>query len=53
MNSSLLKSFASSITEFAHFVDDTDLFESKLMEYGKVILKNNAITMCLKHFVKN
>lgn len=52
MNNNLLKSFASSITEFAHFVDDSDLFESKLLEYGTVIFKDHAITECLKHFIK-
>ena len=52
MNVPLLKSFASSITEFAHFVNESDLFESKLLEYGKVILKSNAVSTCLKHFVK-
>lgn len=51
-NDHLLKSFASSITEFAHFVDDSDLFESKLLEYGTVIFSNNAISECLKHFIK-
>ncbi|MBO5479097.1 MAG: adaptor protein MecA [Clostridia bacterium] len=53
MNTSLLKTFASSITEFAHFVDNSDLFESKLLEYGNIIFKDDAISMCLKHFVKN
>lgn len=52
MNVPLLKSFASSITEFAHFVNESDLFESKLVEYGKVIFKSNAVSTCLKHFVK-
>lgn len=52
MNANLLKSFASSITEFAHFVNDSDLFESKLLEYGNIIFKDNAISMCLKHFIK-
>lgn len=51
-NDHLLKSFASSITEFAHFVDDSDLFESKLLEYGTVIFNDNAISECLKHFIK-
>ena len=32
----LLKSFCSSITEFAHFVDDAELFESKLLEYKSI-----------------
>lgn len=46
----LLKTFCSSITEFAHFVNNSELFESKLLEYGELIIKNNAIDMCIKHF---
>lgn len=52
MNTHLLKSFTSGITEFAHFVNDSDLFESKLLEYGNIIFENNAIKECFKHFVK-
>ena len=50
INTNLLKSFCSSITEFAHFVDDAELFESKLLEYGNVIMNDNAIDTCIKHF---
>lgn len=52
MNTNLLKSFASSITEFAHFVNDSTLFESKLLEYGTVIIPDHAITECFKYFIK-
>lgn len=52
MNEHLLKSFASSITEFAHFVEDSDLFESKLLEYGTVIFNDHAVSECFKHFIK-
>ena len=52
VNSNLLKSFSSSITEFAHFIDDSIVFESKLLEYGTIIFKDKAITQCLKHFNK-
>jgi adapter protein MecA 1/2 len=48
----LLKSFTACITEFAHFIENSDLFESKLLEYGKLIFKDEAITNCLTHFVK-
>ena len=48
-----LKTFYSSIIEFAHFVNNADLFEKKLQEYGKLIIKNKAIKTCLKHFVEN
>lgn len=50
VNNNLLKTFCSSITEFAHFVDNANLFESKLLEYGKIVMKNNAIDVCIKHF---
>lgn len=50
MNNNLLKSFCSSITEFASFVDNADLFETKLLEYGTLIMKDNAIDICLSHF---
>lgn len=50
MNNNLLKSFCSAISEFAHFVNSSDLFESKLLEYGKVIIKDSAIDICIKHF---
>lgn len=53
MNVNLLKAFASSITEFAHFVNESDLFESKLLEYGNIIFKDNAISMSFKHFVNS
>lgn len=50
LNTHLLKSFSSSITEFAHFVNGSDLFESKLLEYGTIIFKYHAIHSGLKHF---
>lgn len=50
VNINLLKTFCSSITEFARFVENADLFESKLLEYGKLVMKNNAIDICIKHF---
>lgn len=39
------------ITEFAHFVDNSVLFEKKITEYGKLIIKDNAISTCMEHFV--
>ena len=50
LNINLLKTFCSSITEFAHFVNNSDLFESKLLEYGELVIKNNAINTCINHF---
>lgn len=50
MNNNLLKSFCSAISEFAYFINSSDVFESKLSEYGKLIIKNSAIDTCIKHF---
>lgn len=50
MNTSLLKTFCSTITEFASFIKDSSLFESKIVEYGTVVMKDTAITTCIKHF---
>ncbi len=50
-NSQFTKSFCSLITEFAQFVNNSSLFECKLIEYGKLIMKNNALKTCIKHFV--
>lgn len=52
MNTHLLKSFTSGITEFAHFINNSDLFENKLLEYGNAIIESNAISECFKYFVK-
>lgn len=46
-----LKSLHLMITEFALFETNTDLFERKLIEYGKIIIKNDAINTCSKYFV--
>lgn len=45
------KFVCNAITEFAHFVDNSDLFERKIMEYGTLIIKRDAITTCTKYFV--
>lgn len=50
VNTNLLRTFCSSITEFARFIDDASLFENKLLEYGNLIIKDNAIDTCIKHF---
>ena len=50
MNNNLLKSFCSSITEFAIFVEHSDLFETKLLEYGTLVMKDKAIDIALSHF---
>lgn len=47
-----LKTFCSIITEFSSYINHPDLFQCKLQEYGKVIIKANAINACSKYFVK-
>ena len=49
-NFTLLKNFCSSITEFGCFVNNSSLFERKLLEYGTVIIPENAILKCQKYF---
>ncbi len=44
------KSLHYSIIEFASHINNSELFERKLKEYGKVIFKTNAINNCIKHF---
>ena len=39
-----------SIIEFAAYITNSSLFERKLIEYGKVIFKTNAINECIKAF---
>lgn len=39
-----------SIIEFGTHINNSDLFERKLKEYGKVIFNANAINNCIKHF---
>ncbi len=46
------KSIHYSIIEFAVHLNNSDLFERKLKEYGKSIFKTNAINNCVKHFSK-
>ena len=53
INSKDIDSFKSihySIIEFGTHVNNSDLFERKLKEYGKTIFKTNAINNCVKYF---
>ena len=45
-----IKQINTCITEFGTYVNNSDLFSYKLNERGKVVLKNNAIKLCLKYF---
>ena len=45
-----IKSFYYIISEFATFVSHPSLFHKKLSEYGKLIVKKNALKTILKYF---
>ena len=49
-NSKSFKYICSSITEFADFVNNSELFETKLKEYGKLISGKNALLKCMQYF---
>ena len=50
LNHPYIKKFYTLITEFGTYINNSDLFSYKLSERGKVVLKNNAIKLCLKYF---
>lgn len=45
------KYFNSLISEFANYTFYSDVFENKLLEYGNIIIKNNAIEKGIKYLV--
>ncbi len=47
-----LKKLFSSITEFATFENHSEVFASKLLESGQLVMKHNAIRTGIKHFLK-
>lgn len=47
----LLKGFCSSITEFAAYVPNSDLFEGKLLEHGRTIIEKDAVAVLSRYFV--
>ena len=49
-NLPIVKAINCEISEFGNTVDNPDLFERKLLEYGKAIFKANAISNCVKAF---
>ncbi len=51
INSINLDYICSSITEFAHFVNSSELFERKIKEYGKLIIADSALDTCMEHFI--
>lgn len=50
LNNPNLKGFYALFTEFARPVINPESFECKLTEYGKPIMKRNAISRCIKYF---
>ena len=50
-NLSVVKTINCEISEFGNSVDNPELFERKILEYGKVIFKTNAISNCVKAFL--
>ena len=50
-NLNLFNSIHYAITEFAPYINNSELFERKLNEYGYVIFKTNAINNCIKIFL--
>lgn len=45
-----IKQLYTLVTEFGTYVDNSELFGRKLVESGKVVIKNNAIKTCVKFF---
>ena len=50
-NMSIIK-FYSYISEFAELIHIPTLMKTKLLEYGTIVMKKNAINNCIKHFQK-
>lgn len=48
-----LKGFYASLSEFGKSLNNSNNMESKLLEHGKLIIKNNAIKKCISTFLKN
>lgn len=40
------------LSEFGTYIDNSELFARKLTEYGKIVIKNNAIKICNNYFNK-
>lgn len=50
LNCTILKKLFSGITEFATYISNDDLFKRKLIENGKLLIKNNAIKTAIEYF---
>ena len=51
INLNTLKCFCGFLSEFSKYVFNSDLFIRKLQEYGKLIIKSNAISVVNKNFI--
>lgn len=47
-----LKTFCSIVSEFGKYINNSDLFENKLKEYGRIIIKKNAINTIINKYVE-
>lgn len=52
-NLPIVKTINYEISEFGNSIDNPELFERKLLEYGKIIFKTNAIYNCIRTFYNN
>jgi len=50
LNLDTFKSIHCSIIEFATYITNSDLFKRKLIEYGKIIFRTDAVNECIKAF---
>ena len=50
-NNDFDKTFNSSISEFGTLIENSEVFENKLIEYGKVIIKDKAFNKIKKYFI--
>ena len=45
-----IKKLYTLLTEFSTYISNSDIFARKLVECGKIVIKNNAIKTCVKYF---
>ena len=48
-----LKKLFSCITEFASCISNSEVFERKIYENGKLIMRHNAVSIGIRHFTKS
>lgn len=52
ISNTFIKHFHLSLVEFSTYIDNSDLFAYKLFEFGKCVMKHNAIKTCMNYFCK-